>query len=191
MAESATVRTGGRTFARAHASPWMSMCLAVASAVLLVLTACASAPFSTGHVSSSPSGAAGSSPAASGTGSSSTSGAPAGSVVLESSDNGKVITIPVGTIVALGYERTGLIWDSQFDGSLLAASAPRELRAIAPGQTQLTSSGRPLCKPGTACPQFIVSFKATIVIRRATSSSGANAAQGRPRPMLDSTPTGA
>ena len=141
------------------------MCCGLAS---LALTACASPPSLTGHLSSPPSSAGSQSPAASNAAAHATTGAAAGTVVLENSDNGKVITIPVGAILALGYERNGLIWDSQFDGSLLSASAPRELHAIAPGQTQLTSSGRPLCKPGTACPQFIVSFKATIVIRRAS-----------------------
>ncbi|HUZ76753.1 MAG TPA: hypothetical protein VMV93_04120, partial [Chloroflexota bacterium] len=71
----------------------------------LALTACASPPSLTGHLSSPPSSAGSQSPAASSAAAHATTGAAAGTVVLESSDNGKVITIPVGTILALGYER--------------------------------------------------------------------------------------
>jgi hypothetical protein len=37
-------------------------------------------------------------------------------------------------------------------------------RAAAPGTAEIMATDRPACAPGQACPQFIVAFRATVVV---------------------------
>ena len=61
---------------------------------------------------------------------------------------------------------------------LIAASrsgsaAEAYYRALAPGRVVLRSVERPVCRPGRACPLFLVLWEVTVLVRRAHPPSRA------------------
>ncbi len=89
---------------------------------------------------------------------------PASTISIVQSDLGKTFNVGVGTRLSLDYETPGLTWTNTFDTAILQASSPTLLVAIAKGRTELQSTGRPVCRQGEACPQFIAAFRVTIVV---------------------------
>lgn len=95
--------------------------------------------------------------------------------VITEADSNTTITVKVGTPieVMLGSDLDWTI--SWSDPSLLApiptfavlpAGTQSFSGAVKPGTTTLTGQGRPICKAGEACPQFIEEFTATLVITK-------------------------
>ncbi len=95
-------------------------------------------------------------------------------LVITQADTGKVLTLPFGSAAEL---RLGgnLRWSSPTATAGILSVAPETLTpdpgyqawritATGHGTTMIQSNGVPVCPPGKVCAQFIVAFRATIVV---------------------------
>jgi hypothetical protein len=94
-------------------------------------------------------------------------------ITITQQDNGQTFNIQVGdrVVVKMG---TTLDWtvDIEPPGILvpvpgvgtLARGVQGIYLAARPGTATLTATGRPICNPGQACPQFIQEVQVTIVV---------------------------
>ncbi|HVW82555.1 MAG TPA: hypothetical protein VHC68_01240 [Candidatus Paceibacterota bacterium] len=123
----------------------------------------ASLPAGQGSPESGAPGAASSSPAAPGP----------GMRTLTEDDLGATIALSPGERFALALG-SGLSWSVSFKPEGVVVRVPGAdpapgtqgfFEAAASGTTTLSASGRPICSPGAACPQFIELFQATIAVR--------------------------
>ena len=89
---------------------------------------------------------------------------------ITNADNGKTIKMVRGSCATLQLDH-GLVWttpDSStravrvFDTETFAPDEAWGLRAIHRGDTTITSTGRPKCAPGEACPDIVRLFSVNI-----------------------------
>jgi len=97
-------------------------------------------------------------------------------LTIATPDEGKTFRVKVGSMVLFDLKADSGMqpWMIQPpDPAILApAGSPpaaqgetKQLyRAAAPGMAMVTATGRPSCNPGQACPQFIRSWRVTVVV---------------------------
>ncbi|MFI5266108.1 MAG: hypothetical protein ACHQ7M_01895 [Chloroflexota bacterium] len=97
-------------------------------------------------------------------------------MTITNADEGKTVHARIGTtvIVALKYDSGMQNWTIQPpDPAVLAPAAAlapvpstttQAYRAAAAGTAPIAATDRAACSPGQACPQFIVAFKATVIV---------------------------
>jgi predicted secreted protein len=82
---------------------------------------------------------------------------------ITNADNGKTIKMVRGSCATLQLDQ-GLVWTPPesssravrvFDTETFAPDEAWGLRAVHRGDTTITSTGRPKCAPGEACPDFV------------------------------------
>jgi hypothetical protein len=87
--------------------------------------------------------------------------------------NGSALTLHVGDRFLLdlgsGFDWTVTVADpmvvSRAVNITVVAGAQGVYEAQAPGETRLSATGKPVCSPGQACPQFVIGFAITIDVR--------------------------
>jgi hypothetical protein len=91
--------------------------------------------------------------------------------VITQADNGKTFDTPIPSCDIL--QLSGLSWSTPtVDGDsvrLVPIPAPYgyqswQIVAEQPGESTISSLGRPICLPGQVCPDFIVLFQVHIVV---------------------------
>lgn len=103
---------------------------------------------------------------------------------LTEADNGAMLTVPVGDTIELRLDPS-LNWQLSLSSIGVLTRPPLALVqgvqglwiASTPGQTVISATGSAQCNPGSACPQFIQAWKATVTVTAAGAggSSGATA----------------
>jgi hypothetical protein len=102
---------------------------------------------------------------------------PAANVTVKLSDANTTITVPVGDVLEVQLP-FGLRWTGPtISGSGLQLQTPAgyastatgmciwRFHALRAGTTHLTFSARAICKPGQACPQFVLAVPFTVVVK--------------------------
>lgn len=88
-------------------------------------------------------------------------------------DNNQTVTIAVGQMIQVKLN-PDLVWEFTLSDpdvlspveTFVAVPGVQQIYSGAkPGQTTLTANGKANCKPGEACPMFIILFRVTIVVR--------------------------
>lgn len=97
---------------------------------------------------------------------------------LTNADNGRTFHAKVGQVIDLTLRANQGMQDwvvQQPDPSILAptpnpgaaaarGATLRAFRAVAAGTATIAATDRPVCPPGQACPQFILAWKATVIV---------------------------
>lgn len=95
---------------------------------------------------------------------------PAGTTALTPEDNGRTLTVPTGTRFSLTPLSTGerLLVTASSDPAVVGRNGTG-WSALSPGSSVMMGMMEPVCTPGTACPQFILVYRVTIVVVAAKS----------------------
>jgi hypothetical protein len=112
---------------------------------------------------------------------------PAG-IEITSDDRGRTFNAVIGQQVTVRLG-TGLAWTVSEEPAGILAPAPgvgappagvqAVLRAAQPGTVTITGTGKPICKPGEFCPQFVTLFTATVVVAPAGGGGQPSASPAR------------
>ncbi len=104
-------------------------------------------------------------------------------ICITAAERGRTITVRVGAIFTLDLRapRRTFSEPSQSGAKVLeliaasrsASAAEASYRALAPGRAELRSVERPVCRPGRACPLFLVLWEVTVLVRSAHPPSRA------------------
>lgn len=121
---------------------------------------------------------------------------PAG-IEITGDDNGRSFNAVVGQQVTVRLG-SGLSWSVSYEPpgilvavpgvNALAQGVQGILRAAQPGTVTVVGSGRPICKPGEICPQFVTRFTATIVVAPAGTSQQPAGSARTQQPTAPTTP---
>jgi hypothetical protein len=94
-------------------------------------------------------------------------------IAITQSDSGKIIHVKKGTRIAialgtdmwtLNLSPMGIINRITYIATMIGVQGIYTADKI--GTTVLSGEGRPVCKQGEACPQYIINFKVTIVVEK-------------------------